>query len=649
MSSDAIPSMPPAPAADASPREKDLYWYTHVYQGEQMPQLTLRAVLMGALLGMLMSVSNLYTTLKVGWSFGVAITSCVLSYVIWNGVRGLSGGRLAPMSILENNCMQSTASAAGYSTGTTVGTCFGALLLLDPQHRHVAWPVLAAFTFATGALGVFLAVPIKRQLINQEQLPYPSGIAAAETLRSLHKNDALTLRKARALLVAMVTGAAIGVLNTAEDQFEALGRFFAWMRAKLFDIHLPDLLPAQGFQQLAGKPLVSFGFEPSGLLVAAGMIVGPRVALSMLGASLALYLGVAPWLQALDAAHAGDPGYLISLPAVAGGTIWQPVRWALWGGTSLMVFASFASLALQWPTLVRAFALFRRKSGPMQPSNEEARMAAVEVPLRWLALGGIPIAIALVAVQAIAFKVQWWAGCIAVAMSLVLALVAARSTGETDVTPIGAMGKLMQLLFAVLSPGNVTHNLVAAGAGANSATSAADLLTDLKSGYLLGANPRRQFLAQFAGVLFGTLAIVPGWYLMVPNAAALEKYPLPATQVWVAVAKLLSAGVESLPMTARVAVLLGALIGIALPVMEKLLPRARPYLPSAMGLGLGWVVVFSNTLSFAIGAVLVWIWHRLDARSEQTFSVPIASGLIAGESIVKALLAMLATLIGLST
>jgi len=135
----------------------------------------------------------------------------------------------------------------------------------------------------------------------------------------------------------------------------------------------------------------------------------------------------------------------------------------------------------------------------------------------------------------------------------------------------------------------------------------------------------------------------------VPNAAALEKYPLPATQVWVAVAKLLSAGVESLPMTARVAVLLGALIGIALPVMEKLLPRARPYLPSAMGLGLGWVVVFSNTLSFAIGAVLVWIWHRLDARSEQTFSVPIASGLIAGESIVKALLAMLATLIGLST
>ena len=96
-------------------------------------------------------------------------------------------------------------------------------------------------------------------------------------------------------------------------------------------------------------------------------------------------------------------------------------------------------------------------------------------------------------------------------------------------------------------------------------------------------------------------------------------------------AKLLSAGVESLPMSARIAVLLGALIGIALPVLEKLFPRARPFMPSAMGLGLGWIVVFSNTLSFAIGAMLVWVWHKLHARSEAVLSVPIASGLIAGE------------------
>jgi uncharacterized oligopeptide transporter (OPT) family protein len=275
-------------------------------------------------------------------------------------------------------------------------------------------------------------------------------------------------------------------------------------------------------------------------------------------------------------------------------------------------------------------------------------MASIEVPNSWFVAGIVPIALALVAVQVIAFQIQWWAGLIAVAMSFVLTLVACRATGETDTTPIGAMGKVMQLLFAVLSPGNVTHNLVSAGVGANAASSSADLLTDLKSGYLLGANPRKQFLAQSIGLFFGTLAIVPAWYLMIPNAAALEKYPLPATQTWVAVARVLSAGVESLPMSARIAILVGALIGIALPLLEHLWPKARPWLPSAMGIGLGWVVFFSNALSFAIGALIAWLWGRIHASSQDSFNVPIASGLIAGESLLKALLAMLATFIGLA-
>jgi uncharacterized oligopeptide transporter (OPT) family protein len=105
--------------------------------------------------------------------------------------------------------------------------------------------------------------------------------------------------------------------------------------------------------------------------------------------------------------------------------------------------------------------------------------------------------------------------------------------------------------------------------------------------------------------------------------------------------------VSSLPQSAQIAILLGALVGVALPIAERLLPRARPWLPSAVGLGLGWIVFFSNALSFAIGAVLVWAWNRAHRSSEQTYSVAIASGLIAGESILKAGFAMLATAIGL--
>jgi uncharacterized oligopeptide transporter (OPT) family protein len=635
------------PPADATPEQKDQHWFTHVYQGDRTPQLTVRAVVTGGLLGMVMSVSNLYTTMKVGWQFGVAITACVMSYLLWNGLRVASNGRLTPMSMLENNCMQSTASAAGFVTGTTVSTCFGALLILDPAHHHVAWPIIASFTLATGALGVFLAVPIKRQLINQEQLPFPSGTAAATTLRSLHAGSRDTIRQAYALVAALVVGAVVGVLNTAEDQFAALGRVFAWMRAKVFDIHLPDLVPAKGFGLLDGKPLLAFGFEPSALLIAAGMIIGPRVTLSILASSGALYLFVAPWLHSIDAANASVPGYLASIPLVGGGKLFHPVRWALWGGVSTLVFASFASLALQWRTVARSFQIARRQPAAGAESDLEARMAAIEVPGRWFVAGVVPIGLALIAIQVIAFQIQWWAGLIAVAMSLALGLVAARTTGETDVTPTGPMGKVMQLLFAVISPGNVTHNLVAAGAGANSATSAADLLNDLKSGYLLGANPRRQFLAQFCGVFFGTLAIVPAWYLMIPDVTALEKYPLPATQIWVAVARVLSTGISTLPQTAQIAILLGALVGVALPIAEKLLPKARPWLPSPVGLGLGWIVFFSNALSFAIGGLVMWAWDRFHRTSERKYRVAIASGLIAGESILKAGFAMLATAIGL--
>jgi putative OPT family oligopeptide transporter len=646
----AVITRPGPPPADATPQQKDLHWFTHVYQGDNMPQLTWRAVLMGGVLGMLMSISNLYTTLKVGWAFGVAITSCVMSFVLWNALRAISGGQLSQMSILESNCMQSTASAAGYSTGSTIATCFGALLILDPQHRHLAWPVVASFTLATGAAGVFLAVPMKRQMINQEQLPFPSGIAAATTLTSLYSRGAEAMRKAYALVAALAVGAVVGVLNTAEDQFVALGRFFAWMREKLFDIHLPDQVPELGLRLLAGKPMVGFGFEPSVLLIAAGMIVGLRVSLSMLASAALLYFFVAPWLQSIDAANAGVAGYLVSIPVAGGGAMFHPVRWALWGGTAVMVFASLTSLALEWRTIVRSFSLLRR-GGPAGSTDValEARMAAIEVPARWFVWGMAPIVIALTAVQVMAFQIHWWAGLIAVAMSFLLTLVACRATGETDTTPIGAMGKIMQLLFAVISPGNVTHNLVSAGVGANAASSSADLLTDLKSGYLLGANPRKQFLAQSVGLLFGTVAVVPAWYLMIPTVAALEKFPLPATQTWVAVARVLSNGIESLPMSARIAILIGALVGVALPVAQRLWPKAQPWLPSAMGVGLGWVVFFSNALSFAIGAALTALWSLWHRRSAESFNVPIASGLIAGESLLKALLAMAATAIGLAS
>jgi len=351
---------------------------------------------------------------------------------------------------------------------------------------------------------------------------------------------------------------------------------------------------------------------------------------------------VAPPLYAADLAQAGLQGYVASF-TVKNGMI-NPIRWALWGGTAIMVFSSLTSVALQWRTLARAFTLFKKS----EKTSQSDALAAIEVPVSWLVAGLVPIGIGLVLVQWFAFSISVPLGIIAVAMSFVVSLVCCRATGETDTTPIGAMGKVTQLLYAVLpgAKGNSVINLMSAGLTASAGSSSADLLTDLKSGYILGANPRKQFVAQFIGIFFGTLAIVPAWYMMVPDRKALEAFNPPAANMWKAVADLLTQGIHMLPESARWAIVIGALVGVLLPVLEKVFPKAAPYVPSAMGLGLAWVIPFQNALSFAIGAVIAEVWIRAHKKTAETFTVPIASGLVAGESLVAALIAILCTLVG---
>jgi uncharacterized oligopeptide transporter (OPT) family protein len=110
----------------------------------------------------------------------------------------------------------------------------------------------------------------------------------------------------------------------------------------------------------------------------------------------------------------------------------------------------------------------------------------------------------------------------------------------------------------------------------------------------------------------------------------------------------LTKGLDFLPMSAKYAILIGALVGVVLPLIEKFTPaKYRKFLPSSMGLGLSWVVFFSNAVGFLIGAIIIWIWELVHRKSSDKYAVPIASGLIAGESLLKAFVAMAATAIGL--
>lgn len=374
------------------------------------------------------------------------------------------------------------------------------------------------------------------------------------------------------------------------------------------------------------------------------MLMGARVCLSMVFGAVLLYYVAAPLMLSYDTSHAQLAGYVPAFRLNPQGGF-NPVRWGVWGGASLMVFASLTALALDWRTLGRAF----RSIGGQINSGNDDRAAEIEVPTKWFFLGFVPFALGMILLLRLMFQVSVPLGITAVILSAVVSLVCARVTGETDTTPMGPMGKVTQLLFAILpgSAGNATINLMTAGATTGAGLSSADLLQDLKSGYLLGANPRQQFWAQFAGIFFGILGVVPCWYLMFPTKEALERFNPPAVNMWKAVSDVLTQGIQTLPSTALWLISIGAIIGILLPTLERLCPRAKSFLPSATGLGLSWVVVFQNTLSIAIGAGVVWLWSRFRRGTANSHGTALASGLIAGESLTAAFIAIACTLIGL--
>jgi len=172
---------------------------------------------------------------------------------------------------------------------------------------------------------------------------------------------------------------------------------------------------------------------------------------------------------------------------------------------------------------------------------------------------------------------------------------------------------------------------------------AADLLTDLKSGFLLGADPRQQFWAQFFGVVAGSVFVVPAYRLLIPTADLLgtDKWPAPGAQTWKGVAVLLAQGFNTLHPTAQFALGAGAVLGIALVLIEKAFPKQKAYIPSPTGLGLAFTTPAFNTISMFLGALIALTLERKRPVLAEKTVVPVSSGFIADESLIGVLIAAL--------
>jgi len=629
-------AIPPDRVGSMDERE----WYARAFRGDAA-QLTVRAVAMGTVLGFFLAFTNVYVSLKTGWAFGVSLTACIASFTLWTGLQRVGIAR-TPMTILETNCAQSTASAAGYGTAVTVGTAVPAMLLLsatdaDPRGSNLPWWVVAPWILGCAALGVMMAIPMKRSLINRERLRFPSGTAAAVLLHSLYTEGREALAKGRALFAAAVVGVAVPVLEQLhlrdhQALLPARSKVLDWLPRRMVRVLDPAsraFVPTWTAASDWGMAL-----DHGAVLVGAGAIVGLRTSVAMVIGGLVVAYGLGP--IALGWGWTNAAGHLVAA-AARPGAAWKDV--GTWYGAPLLVAYGMVAFALQFRTVGRSFAWMAGRAGA--PAGDEDPARDAEVPMRWFVVGSAVAGVAVLALARLAFGIPILYGALALLLCFFFALVASRACGETDLIPAGPLGKVTQLVYGVLMPQSYAANLMTASISASTGLASADLLKDLKSGHLLGAHPRRQFVAQFLGIFTGTAATCIAYYVLVPDATALTgtpghpaAFPAPAAQQWKVVADVFRLGLANLHPMARDGIAVGLLAGVLLAVAEWALPGYARRLPSATGLGLGLLLPFDISLTFLVGALAAWAFGRANRRQADRFVVPIASGLIAGESVV---------------
>ena len=225
-------------------------------------QLTPRSIVIGSLVGSIVACTNIYIGLKIGWTFGASIVSAVLGFAIFSALR-------QNLSVLETNITQTAGSAAG-SMASAAGLV-AAIPAMEMLGYKVSTGSLMLWSLAVAFLGVFFAVPLRRQVVEIDKLRFPTGTATAETILAMFSEAGEALAKAKVLIWAGVIAGIFTLTAHFIPQLESPPLH------KWFDIGVLTVAATWSFK---------FYFGPS--LFGAGFLIGPRVTLSLvLGAVLA--------------------------------------------------------------------------------------------------------------------------------------------------------------------------------------------------------------------------------------------------------------------------------------------------------------------------------------------------------------------------
>ena len=597
--------------------QKDTWWFENVFRGD-MPQLTIRSAFTGFVLGGVLSATSLYVGAKTGITLGVGLTSVILAFALYRAMHG--AGIAKDFTILENNCTQSIATAAGYVISPMIAALAAYMLVTG---RIIPWWQMVAWMCVTSILGVLIAFPMKRRFINEEQLPFPEGRASGVVLDALYTGEAGEgLFKARLLgLVALGSGLYQFIISDGWMkllQFKILrmdrwaGLKEPWTLHERLDSYYYAAVgkATQYIPTILGTDIRVLGLRLTldAAMLGVGGLMGIAVATSVLLGGFVNFVILAPiMIRAGDiVARVGPDGAVVPISRAE-----IVNQWSLWWGVTIMVVGSLISL-LGRPDIFKG--LFKRRAKDDGPDV----LAHIELPL-WVSAVGVPIFCALGAwINHDFFGVPWTLTLISLPLILVLSVICTNSMALTSWTPTGALSKITQFTMGAIDRTNPASNLIPAGMTGEVASNAANLLSDIKPGYMLGGKPRQQAIGHVIGIFAGAIACVPLFFLLFLPADAngvrsvstlvSDNFAFPAALQWKGITELITRGIGSLPYSAIVSMVVAAIAAVAIEVARMVTKGRFPL--SAVSIGLGVVLPPESTLAMWVGAMIFWMMSR---------------------------------------
>ena len=586
----------------------------YVSPSESPAEATAKAVGAGILFGILFGAANAYLGLRAGLTISTSIPVAVMTVALFRTLR--AGG--VNSTILEANLSQTVGSASS-SVASGVIFTLPALFLWGFDPTFIQITILA---MSGGLLGVLFMIPLRPYLIVREHdsLPYPEGTACAEVLKASQTGGA----QARHVFLGLGVGALVKALT-------------GWLRAVPdgLQVSIPLLKKAQ------------LGGDVSAALLGVGYILGPRIATIMVSGGLLSWLVIIPILATWGTGRPEPlyPETVLPLDAMTPSLLWT--RYIRYIGAGAVATAGLITLLRSVPLMVESLRSGARQirerlsdtpGAPAVPRTEQ------DLPLRVVGVGAALVFATLVLVPLAFSSIEIPAGRAVAAMLVVVfafffVTVSSRIVGLVGVTANPTSGMTIATLLATSSvflllgwtdDGGKVAALTVGAVVAVAASIAGDTSQDLKTGFLLGATPRRQQLGELVGVLTSA-AFVALTVLLLARAYGFGGEELPAPQAMLM--RLVIDGVlaQSLPWTL---VALGAGIAIVVELVRI------PSLPFAVGVYLP----LSTMMPVFLGGLLRLVLHRRAATDEERLArhdrgILLGSGLVGGEGLIGVVIA----------